>query len=192
MLRAGLWHRGKQQVLNVESPPAGSNWNLALPQNPEGVWWRVVSVAFTLITDVTVINRFQRVVYRQGGTDGPVYAITGNPTAIVAASNITCIYGEGYTAVLGAGGPVNAAPLPTDLRARAQDAVGSAIANLQAGDTMIGIRLVVEEWVYEEPGQFAPNVGDGSNRVDVAKLNGTMERLESLLQKVAGAFEATP
>lgn len=191
MLSAGLWHRGKQIVLQCDTPAAGVNWAIQLPTTPDGVFWRIRSIAFTLVTDATVVNRFNRVTYRLGGVDGPVYVITGNPSAMVAANSFSCTYAEGYTAVLAAPGTIQAAPLPIGLLLRAGDAVVSGIANLQAGDQLSGVRMVAEEWVYDAPGQFVPDAGDGSARSDWVKLNGTLEKLNRVLEALQGAT-ATP
>lgn len=191
MLSAGLWHRGKQVILQCDTPAAGVNWGLQLPNTPDSVFWRIRSIAFTLVADANVANRIQRVTYRIGGVDGPVYAISGNPTAIVATNVVSCTYAEGYTATVGAPGTVSAAPLPIGLLAKGGDALVSGIANIQVGDQLSGVRVVAEEWVYDSPGQFVPDAGDGSARSDWVKLNGTLEKLNKVLEALQGAT-ATP
>lgn len=199
MLRAGLWHRGMTRLVGIESPDIGKNWKIQVPSTPEGVWWRLKAVAWNLLTSATVATRSPRLFI--GASDftdasrtvveqlqGAHVVINHNQTQAANLEGFFFFY-EGCAKTA-----ANAAQteLPHDLRIQPGYFVGSICGAMDqtaiTGDQFRCIRLLVEEWIYEPPGERTPNAGDGSDRVDFVKLNGTLERLAGLLESA----QATP
>lgn len=219
MLRAGLWHRNKPIIVNVDPPGAGKDWVVQVPTTPEGVWWRLKSIVFTLLTDATAGNR-QVTLYVGDSADGGAAGVRLTPGGAYAGicsgfqeqpnRAYHYVYGEdqGHPFDVGTGAPpsqVISISLPHDFRVapghfigtftRGAPTVGTSIGGtvtaLAAGDSFVGIRLCVEEWIYEPAGETAPNAGDGSNRVDFVKLDETLGRLAKVLETLQ-SVTATP
>jgi len=195
MLRAGLWHRGKTIIVDVPTPDIGSDWSVKVPDQPEGIWWRIKSMTLAFSTSAVVGNRFSRFFYAPftaplaGDKLSAAYVIT-EPNAQTPAgttSFLSCAEGG----QLGAFGSKYFI-LPHDLRVPPGHVFSVITSNLDVGDQYKAIKLCVEEWMYEPPGEQSPNAGDGSGRVDVVKLNETMCRVEKLLQRAIEASVATP
>jgi len=189
MLTAGVWHRGRTQLFNIpETPGLGKQFEFTLPQAQEGVFWRPKVILFNLLTDATVANRTVRINYKMGRDQ--IYAIVGSPTNVPATTFCSAGFYEGTPFHLLAGVSFVEA-LPLDVRMKPGDVINSNIVALQAGDQVSSVMFMLEEWVYEAPGQVVPAIGDGSDRADWTKLNGTLDKLNKVLEALQGSV-ATP
>lgn len=196
MLRAGLWHRGMTRLVTAENPDPGKNWKVQVPTTPEGVWWRLKAAAFNLLTSGTVNTRSPRLFIASADVTqlpGTVEQLQGSyvvnnalATQAAAVEGFYFFY-EGSTKS-GAGSAQG--DLPSDMRIQPGHYIGSICGLLDATDQFRCVRLLIEEWLYEPPAERTSNIGDASdaNRVDVIKLNKTMERIAQLLE----AQQATP
>lgn len=190
MLRAGLWHRGQVRLLTIDPPAAGRDWAVEMPQGPEGVQYEPLVMMAIITNSAAVANRNFNFFADNGNQR---YARWGSPNSEVANATVEFVHypAAGPSILINPTRKAQQGSLPW-LRMPAGHRIVSETGLIDVADQWAGVRVLVQEWIYEPPGETEPNAGDGEDRVDVAKLNGTMERLEKLLQSVAGAFESTP
>lgn len=194
MLRAGLWHRGAIRIVNIDTPAPGTDWFVTVPTVPEGIWWRLKSCFFSLLTSVAVANRSARVNVCPGGDASILpYMQVGSPALVPAATIARWAFSEGVPEVATADPAIQInreASFPVDFRVQPGHIVRSSVFGLQAADQISGVQLVIEEWVYEPAGERTSNIGDehDATRVDTIKLTKAMEKIAQLLE----AQQATP
>lgn len=190
MLRAGLWHRGTQRVLTwPETPAAGKEFIFTFPQGPEGVWYELLN--FLVQVDLSAVAGNRNFTFHlDNGAER--YARWGSAQSEVATAQVEFIaYPGGQPSILInpiRKGQLMALPI---VRVPPGHRITSETAALDVGDQYRGLRILVQEWVYEPAGERSPNIGDGSGRVDTIafdELNKTLVRLAELME----AQQATP
>lgn len=190
MLRAGLWHKGQTRLLTwTESPPAGKEFVFTFPQGPEGVFYQILNFLVQVDLSAVVGNR-NFTFHLDSGAER--YARWGSPNSEVATAQVEFIaYPDATPSIL-----INPTrkgqtmTLPPDLRIPPGHRITSETAALDAGDQYKGLRILVNEWLYEPAGERTSNIGGESDahRVDTVKLTAAMERIAQLLE----AQQATP
>ncbi len=132
---------GFVRVIVVPDPSAGTNFNVFVP---DGLVWKLKAAHFSLISDATVINR--RVRLNVLGVDGVPLVLSGSGGNHIANLSVRYVVGAyGVVGGLMADGLTFALPVPPDLPMLAGFAFQSEIFNLQAGDVVTQVRLLVEE-----------------------------------------------
>lgn len=184
MLRAGLWHRGTQRLLTwPETPGAGKEFAFTFPQGPEGVWYEILNFMVQVNLSAVVGNR-NFTFHLDNGAER--YARWGSANSEIATAQVEFLAYPGCTAsvLINPTRKGQQFSMPV-LRVPPGHRITSETGALDAGDQYLGLRVLVQEWVYESAGERVPNVGDGSGRVDTIKmdtLNKTLERLAQLLE----------
>lgn len=193
MLRAGLWHRGQVRLLTIDPPVAGKDWAIEMPQGPEGVQYEPLVMSAIITDSAGVANRNFNFFADNGAAR---YARWGSPNSEVANATVEFVHFPAASVAIlinptrkGQQGSMPWLRMPPGHR------IVSETGNMDAADQWTGIRVLVQEWLYEPPGEFVPNAGDGAGRVDVAQLDGTLREVNEKLMKLMSlwqGFEATP
>lgn len=138
--------RGYRTVAPQPSPAPGAAFTVKVPGNKV---WRVNALQATLVTSATVSNRNLR--YAVLNPDG-VEVFRASANASVAASSTTIVqFAVGLGSAYGASDGSIVVPIP-DLFWEAGFQIQVAAANLQAGDQIQGVQLVVEELIIGPDG----------------------------------------
>lgn len=129
------------ELVIATAPGAGANFTQAVN---DGLWWRLLSIAFRLDTDANVANRTARVEYR--GSDAVPFLYAGNPVTYPASTvaedfDLDVWQTEGAWEV----GTANLGVLKPVLLQPGQD-FRLTVVNIQAGDTLTRIRWCVERF----------------------------------------------
>lgn len=130
------------------TPAAGANFTQAID---DGRWWRLLALTFRLNTDANVANRTVRIEYR--GPDAVPFLIAGNPVTYPASTtnedfSFSIWQPQGSWEV----GAANLGTLAPVLLQPGWD-FRLTIVNIQAGDTITRIRMLVERF-------WAPSADD--------------------------------
>jgi len=183
------------KIVVVDAPEVGHEWQTQVPVGPEGIWWRLKAICYNITTSAVAGNRTSRLKVMASPAQPPGFVNMDDAYAGIAqapaaaAANSTVRYLATEMGEL-SGFANQFMTLPHDFRVPPGHYIGSQTGAFDVGDQYSAIRLYVEEWVFEPPGERTSNIGDASDayRVDVIKLNKTMERVAQLLE----AQQATP
>jgi hypothetical protein len=122
-------------------PAAGNNF---LESAPSNVQRRIISLNFTLTTSAAVANRD---VYLQVAASGNlVFNLLLNVTSQAAGLTWNYQVGAGLSQITSVAQGSVSAPLPTELRLNAGDAMQTSIAGLQVADQLSAPVYQLEEW----------------------------------------------
>lgn len=187
MLRAGLWHRGIQKQIIADTPQAGQDWFVQVPNAPEGVWYEVLAIVAQLVTSAAVATRQVRWMYFTSPNEigqrlASAYVVCSTPGNLLAGTSRIFAAGAGCPAVNNAS---DLTGLPIGVRVPAGHFIGSLTSAMDVADQWKLCLVHVQEWVYEPAAERTPNIGDGSGRVDTVsfdQFNKTMQRLALLLE----------
>lgn len=136
---------GALRTLLPAQPAAGTNWSVVPAAETT---WRVYLVRFTLICSATVATRQVRLQLRGTGTN----LLVRLPASItqLAGSTVTYNYARvGFAVGLSIG--VDVVEGLSDIWLREDYSLESDVLNLQAGDLLTAITLLVEEWIDTLP-----------------------------------------
>jgi len=191
MLRAGLWHRGLTRLLTFpETPAAGKEFTFTFPQGPEGIRYEIVNFLVQVDNSAVAGNR-NYTFHLDNGAER--YARWGSPNSEVANAQVEFSAYPGCSAsiLINPTRKAQQISMPSLRCIEPGHRITSETAAMDVADQYKGLRILVQEWLYEPAGERSPNIGDGSGRVDtidVQKLNATLERFAQLLE----AQQATP
>lgn len=140
------------RVLSQANPAAGAN--LTIRATGQGLW-RVISVAFSLVTDATVANRAVSL----HGSDGTSVFYHGTVNNVQAASLTTQYGAYAGAAVGGISGVAQQVALPENgLWLEPGWELETDINNLQAGDQVANVAFLVEEFPTGPSTEWTPTV----------------------------------
>lgn len=124
----------------TSAPAAGNNFSITVPSNAK---WRPIALNFTLTTSAAVANRMMIITLDDGVN---VFATGGNNNFITAASVFTvCV--QTASAMNSSGVNVTAVNLFAGTFLLPGFRIRSLITNLQAGDQISAVSMLVEEWL---------------------------------------------
>ena len=133
---------GEMKTIIIPNPGAGNNFTYTVPA---GVRLKVRGIAFHLVTDANVVNRraIIRIVDPDGGISGAEWA----NAAITANLNVNITFAPNSRAATGILGAGLSSTLSSKLMLIPGDELQSIIQNIQAGDTLTKIYLLVEAFI---------------------------------------------
>ncbi len=132
---------GKIRLVTGSDPAAGAEFSETVPAN---LLWRLIGVAVTVVTDVTVQNRFMRIVIGNGSNDFDIYIATTVQTASQTRNyffSTRGIAGDQFDGneVIG--------PMGNRMMLPAGFTISSDLRLGQAGDDIAAPFLYVEQWI---------------------------------------------
>lgn len=141
---------GSQEPFTINPPGAATNATFKVDGRGRR---RLVSLVFTLTTDANVANRYVAVEYR--GFDGGAFAVNAASVLVTASSTQRFVGSIDRGVAEWNTGTDVLFPL-ADVFLHASDTLVIAVSSIQAGDTLTGIRGVMERFpvdVYDLPEQ---------------------------------------
>lgn len=153
--------KGQRLDVPVFSPVVGSDWRYQLAG---GFYYRVLMATWTLTTSAAVAKRFPALVVLDG--DGNVRLLTVDTGEVPAASVATISAARSLTTAASSSGLAFTIEAP-DLIIDPGWQIGSSTTNLQAGDAITGVRLLVEQMIEDNPGEGAGLVRQPTLEIDL-------------------------
>lgn len=137
------FYGGGGQLIRVTVPDTlGVSFSQAVPA---GVEWRWKAGSWLVATDVTVITRFPVLNFTSGGL--VVYHAPGG----VMGAGVLLRQSAGRAERVQAGfGLLSTYDIP-DMRLLSGDTISLAVGNVQAGDAILDIQLLIEQYVPDQP-----------------------------------------
>ena len=133
---------GEMKTIIIPDPGAGNDFSYTVPA---GVRLRVRGLAIKLTTDATVSDR--RIVITVTDPDGGISQAEFMNAVQAASKTVNNVLGPGSRAATGPVGGILTAPIASEIVLTPGDVLESDIKNIQAGDTLTKIYLLVEAFI---------------------------------------------
>lgn len=133
--------QGRIRVITPIDPAPGVE--LVINQDSR-VRWLLKSLKYTLVTDGTVQNRIPNLIIMAGAYEAMRFQ---SRTFQLQNSTTTYQYMNVYSAAKQPTDPTQTEQWPSNILINDQAIILTAIVNLAAGDQIINVVLIVEEWI---------------------------------------------
>lgn len=129
--------------ITIADPGSGNNWSHLLVANRV---YELIHVKWVLVTDATSINRFIFFEILEGST---LLYRTALDTAVVASTTAQIFGAQGNNGIVTPAAGQYALALPIRATYPGNFIIRSNVLNLQAGDTISAIELVLRTWIAQ-------------------------------------------
>jgi hypothetical protein len=132
---------GHVEIIGIAAPAVATDWTTTVPA---ALIWKILSICFDFNTDANVANRSILIDIESGALALGSYLYFGNHTAGVtivytASASPTDNYHDAYYH--------RSMALPPNLWLPGGTTIHSAIANMQVGDQLGNVGMIVEQWI---------------------------------------------
>lgn len=150
--------KGIFRVFNPANPGLGSDLSVSANNSTDingvvgigtGKRWQLVGMNLQLVTSATVANRQVGLQVKTPGAPGGTWTFGWDVTGVAASSNQGVVFGVGLAAAnltLTRAGVSNIVPIPPSIYLEANWALATNTINLQVGDQLSGIWIVMHEY----------------------------------------------